>query len=62
MVLIFFQKKTPGQWVFDHIVKKLEIIERDYFGLLYEDDHQCQVIQQVTVESEKMFCENKKKY
>ena len=28
-----------GQVAFDHVVRKLDLLERDYFGLMYEDDH-----------------------
>ena len=37
------QKKTPGQWIFDHVSGKLGVTEREYFGLLYEDEQKCQV-------------------
>ncbi|CAI8023162.1 Band 4.1-like protein 3, partial [Geodia barretti] len=32
-------KKMLGQVAFDHVVRKLDLLERDYFGLMYEDDH-----------------------
>lgn len=41
-MLLDINKKTPGQLVFDHILRKLDILERDYFGLLYEDEQKCQ--------------------
>ena len=34
----YTQKKAAGQAVFDHVLRKLEILERDYFGLQYEDE------------------------
>ena len=32
-----------GQVVFDQVVRMLDLLERDYFGLLYEDDHKTMV-------------------
>ena len=32
------QKKTLGQSVFDYVLRKLDLLERDYFGLQYEDE------------------------
>lgn len=37
------QKKMLGQSVFDQVLRKLDLLERDYFGLLYEDDHKTMV-------------------
>lgn len=37
------QKKTLGQVAFDQVVRKLDLLERDYFGLLYEDDNKTMV-------------------
>ena len=32
-----------GQVAFDQVVRKLDLLERDYFGLMYEDDHKTMV-------------------
>ncbi|KAK3098300.1 hypothetical protein FSP39_018095, partial [Pinctada imbricata] len=34
---LFFQKETPGQFLFDEVCKKLQLVEKDYFGLRYVD-------------------------
>lgn len=33
----FFQKDTLGQWLFDRVCEKLNLVEKDYFGLRYVD-------------------------
>ena len=44
--LLFCQRKTPGQWVFDSVLRKLDLLERDYFGLLYDEEQsKTQVLQ-----------------
>ena len=40
---LLFQKKALGQTVFDHVLRKLGILERDYFGLQYHEDDQKEV-------------------
>lgn len=37
------QKKTLGQSVFDYVLRKLDLLERDYFGLQYEDEQKSMV-------------------
>jgi hypothetical protein len=37
-------KKTTGQWVFDFVIKKLNITQGKFFGFLYEDEQKDQVI------------------
>ena len=37
-LLIFIsQKETIGQWLFDRVAEKLNLLEKDYFGLRYVD-------------------------
>ena len=38
-----------GQVAFDQVVRKLDLLERDYFGLLYEDDHKAMVNQRLCI-------------
>lgn len=35
-----FQKETPGQELFDQVCSKLNLVEKDYFGLRYVEDKQ----------------------
>lgn len=35
-----FQKETPGQELFDQVCNKLNLVEKDYFGLRYVEDKQ----------------------
>lgn len=34
----FPQKKSLGQVVFDQVLRRLGVLERDYFGLQHEDE------------------------
>ena len=43
IAIVLLQKKMLGQVVFDQVVRMLDLLERDYFGLLYEDDHKTMV-------------------
>lgn len=37
------QKKTDGQALFDQVIRRLEITQKEYFGLEYEDEHKTPV-------------------
>ena len=37
--LILFQKKAVGQHLMEQVFYRLDIIEKDYFGLQYTDAH-----------------------
>ena len=37
------QKKAEGKVVFDQVLRRLGVSERDYFGLEYEDDQKLPV-------------------
>ena len=39
----FIQKKSNAQSTFDQVLRQLGIVEKDYFGLEYEDEHKNQV-------------------
>ena len=41
--VIFSQKNAKGQVLFDKICEKIELAERDYFGLRYIDEKDGQV-------------------
>ena len=43
LLIILLQKKMLGQLVFDQVLRKLDLLERDFFGLRYEDDHKMMV-------------------
>ena len=35
--VLYFQKSSEGQLVFDKVTKHLDVIETDYFGLTFRD-------------------------
>lgn len=37
--LILFQRKAKGQELLDMICQSMNLMEKDYFGLIYEDRH-----------------------
>ncbi len=37
------QKKADGQALFEQIIRRLEITQKEYFGLEFEDDHKIPV-------------------
>ena len=37
--LIFHQRKAKGQELLDKICQSMNLLEKDYFGLIYEDKH-----------------------
>ena len=43
-LFILLQKNAKGQVLFDKICEKIEVAEKDYFGLRYIDEKDGQVI------------------
>lgn len=43
-LFILLQKNAKGQVLFDKICEKIEVVEKDYFGLRYIDEKDGQVI------------------
>ena len=41
------QKKSLGQMMFDQVLRRLEVLERDYFGLQFEDEQKTEVRESV---------------
>ena len=37
------QKKTEGQVLFEQIIRRLELTQKEYFGLEFEDEHKTPV-------------------
>ena len=37
--LVYLQRKSKGQELLDKVCEHLNLLERDYFGLTYEDRH-----------------------
>lgn len=43
-MLLVPQKKSLGQTVFDQVLRRLAVLDRDYFGLQHEDEQKTQVV------------------
>lgn len=49
MILLFPQKRAKGQVLFDKVCEHLNLLEKDYFGLLFQESPEQKVSEVISI-------------